>query len=66
MSFVQHGLRIAACAAWPNARSLVERRAAMSNVGFEEAARCASFSIIGDGAGNAVLQQKYPDPFFNF
>ena len=45
---------------------MVERRRAIGNVGYEEAARCASFSAIGDGAGNAVLQQNNPDPFINF
>ena len=32
----------------------------------EEGAGDRIFFIKGDGAGNAVLQQKYPDPYFNF
>ena len=38
----------------------------MSNVDSEEGAGDRIFFIKGDGAGNAVLQQKYPDPYFNF
>ena len=44
----------------------VERGKPMSNVGIEEGAASRIFFIKGDGAGNAVLQQKYPDPYLNF
>jgi hypothetical protein len=44
----------------------VERGNPMSNVDNEEGAGDRIFFIKGDGAGNAVLQQKYPDPYFNF
>jgi hypothetical protein len=44
----------------------VERGTPMSNVENEEEAGDRVFFIKGDGAGNAVLQQKYPDPYFNF
>jgi hypothetical protein len=44
----------------------VERANPMSNVDNEEGAGDRIFFIQGDGAGNAVLQQKYPDPYFNF
>jgi len=45
---------------------LVERLNWIGMFGVEEAARCAVFSELGMGQGNAVLQQKYPDPFINF
>jgi len=41
----------------------VEWGKAVSNVVIEEGAACRVFFIEGDGAGNAVLQQKYPDPY---
>jgi hypothetical protein len=44
----------------------VERGKPMSNVGIEEGAGQPQLFHQGDGAGNAVLQQKYPDPYFNF
>ncbi len=45
-------------------RSWLNAAAAWVKVWFEGAARCASFSVSGDGAGNAVLQQKIPRPVF--
>jgi hypothetical protein len=45
---------------------VVERRRLMGNVGFEGAARCASFSVVGMGQGTLSFSKEYPDPFFNF
>jgi hypothetical protein len=42
---------------------LVERRRAMGNVGIEEGARCAAFSVVGMGQGTLSFSKKYPDPF---
>jgi len=44
----------------------VERAAPVSNVDMEKGRVIVSFSTLGDGAGNAVLQQKIPRPDFNF
>jgi hypothetical protein len=44
----------------------VERGNPIGNVTNEEGAGKPHLFSPGDGAGNAVLQQKYPDPYFNF
>jgi hypothetical protein len=54
------------CRGGPMHTLSVERGKPMSNVGIEEGAAEPRLFHQGDGAGNAVLQQKYPDPYFNF
>jgi hypothetical protein len=50
----------------PPGTLLVERGRSMGNVVSEEGAATPRLFRQGDGAGNAVLQQKYPDPYLNF
>jgi hypothetical protein len=42
----------------------VEPRRPMGNVGFEEAARCASFSAVGMGQGKLSFSKELPRPVF--
>src|SRR5690606_20562044 len=43
---------------------LVERAGPMGNVGFEEGARCASFSQVGMGQGKLSFSKELPRPVF--